>query len=67
MRTLKASALTDKHFGELVSCDPQPEPRRLAGLMTGVTFVGLFWAGPEHVMTPLEPDDEVWIHDEDGG
>ncbi|HEY9351648.1 MAG TPA: hypothetical protein VIP28_00295 [Nocardioides sp.] len=63
MRTIKARALTEKHFGELVSCDEQPEPRPLAGLTRGLTFTSLFWPPPAD-KTTVEPDDEVTIHDD---
>lgn len=66
MRTIKARALTEHHFGQLVSCAKQPEPRPLAGLTRGLTFTTLFWTPPAD-KTTVEPDDEVTIHDEDGG
>ncbi|HEY9354558.1 MAG TPA: hypothetical protein VIP28_14945 [Nocardioides sp.] len=66
MRTIKARALTEDHFGLLVSCDQQPEPRPLAGLNRGLTFTTLFWTPPA-IPTTVEPDDEVTIHAKDGG
>lgn len=61
-RVIKARALTTTHLGRLVSCDKQPEPRRLHGLTTGLTFAALFWAPPAG-KTEVEPDDEITIHD----
>lgn len=66
MRTIKARALTEDHFGLLVSCDEQPEPRPLVNLTRGLTFTTLWWPAPA-AGTTVEPDDEVTIHDEDGG
>jgi hypothetical protein len=68
MRTIKARALTEDHFGQLVSCAQQPEPRPLAGLTRGLTFTTLWWpAALSRRGTTVEPDDEVTIHDKDGG
>lgn len=66
MRTIKARALTEDHFGQLVSCAKQPEPRPLVALTRGLTFTTLFWPPPADGTT-VEPDDEVTIHDESGG
>ncbi|HEY9410383.1 MAG TPA: hypothetical protein VIP77_12445 [Jiangellaceae bacterium] len=66
MRTIKARALTEDHFGQIVSCAQQPEPRALAGLTRGLTFTTLYWAPPASGTT-VEPDDEVTIHDGGGG
>lgn len=63
MRTIKARALTEDHFGQLVSCAKQPEPRPLVALTRGLTFTTLFWPLPTKSAT-VEPDDEVTIHDD---
>ncbi|MGH3998902.1 MAG: hypothetical protein ACRDTJ_15775 [Pseudonocardiaceae bacterium] len=65
MRTIKARALNDNHTGALVSCDAHPEPARLHGCTTGITFAALFWAPPA-AQTDVELGDEITIHDEEG-
>jgi hypothetical protein len=63
-RVIKASALVNaKHVGLIVSCDKHPEPARLHGITSGITFAALFWAPPE-ARTDVKPDDDITIHDE---
>lgn len=68
MRTVKASALTERHLGHLASHPGASTPRYLAGTYPLNGHVVLVWRGEygEHMYrdeTAVEPDAEITIHD----
>lgn len=66
MRTIKASALTDKHFGKIVSVGDHPQRRRLFGASIGITLVRLWWNSLDPCQA-VELDTDITIHDGGGG
>ena len=60
-RVIKARALGDRHVGRLVSHHGCPEPERLHGVTTSLTFAYLTWARGVATSVPLDAD--ITIHD----